>query len=88
MKKYKTACASLRPGQLDRLTAKVKDRNTTDRKVNRLQSIKITIEITDGEILELYKNASVTTIVNDFLHEHLSSVVHGDEVWAEKIYGY
>ena len=56
--------------------------------MNRLQSIKITIEITDGEILELYKDASVTTIVNDFLQEHLSSVAHGDEVWAEKIYGY
>ena len=62
--------------------------NYEERKVNRLQSIKITIEITDGEILELYKDASVTTIVNDFLQEHLSSVAHGDEVWAEKIYGY
>ena len=56
--------------------------------MSKLESIKITIEMKDDETLELYKDATTTIIVNDFLHEHLSSVAHGDNVWAEKIYGY
>ena len=40
----------------------------------------------DKETLELYLDAPISTIVEDFLSEHVSNVQNGFEVWAEKVY--